>query len=163
MPRNLITVADRARVRELHAEGKTRNDIARAINRSPSTVTGIARSLGLSFDRSATAAATTARQIDNRARRAEIVGRLYGRAEHLLARLEAPAYTFTATTINGIESTSLDHVPAPDEKALASALSTHLSAAGRLEAVDADKGSESAKSMLGGLAVALGIRVAGDA
>ncbi|WP_309116262.1 hypothetical protein [Saccharothrix sp.] len=31
MPRNLVTDADRARVRELHAEGKTRNDIARAI------------------------------------------------------------------------------------------------------------------------------------
>ena len=158
MPRNLVTDADRARVRELHAEGKTRNDIARAIGRSSSTVTGIARELGLSFDRSSTAAATAARQIDNRARRTEIVGRLYGRAEHLLARLEADRYVFTATTINGIESKTLDHVPAPDEKALASALSTHLSAAGRLEAVDADKGSEGAKSMLGGLAVALGIQ-----
>ncbi|WP_221761289.1 helix-turn-helix domain-containing protein [Kibdelosporangium aridum] len=69
MPRNLITDADHDRVRELHAEGKTRNDIARAIGRSPSTVTGIARKLGLTFDRSATAAATHARQIDNRARR----------------------------------------------------------------------------------------------
>lgn len=157
MPRNLVTDTDRVRVRELHAEGKSRNDIARAIRRSASTVTGIARELGLSFDRSATAAATQARQIDNRARRTEIVGRLYGRAEHLLVRLEAPVYTFTATTINGIESKTLDHVPAPDEKALATALSTHLSAAGRLEQVDADKGSDGAKSMLGGLAVALGI------
>ncbi|WP_202919336.1 helix-turn-helix domain-containing protein [Saccharothrix deserti] len=159
MPRNLVTDADRARVRELHAEGKTRNDIARAINRSSSTVTGIARELGLSFDRSKTAAATAARQIDNRSRRTEIVGRLYGRVEHLLARLEADRYVFTATTINGIESKTLDHVPAPDEKALASALSTHLSAASRLEQVDADKGSEGAKSMLGGIALALGVSV----
>ncbi|TCO64374.1 helix-turn-helix domain-containing protein [Actinocrispum wychmicini] len=158
MPRNLITDADRDRVRELHAAGKTRNDIARAIGRSPSTVTGIARSLGLSFDRSATAAATHARQVDNRARRTEIVGRLYGRAERVLARLEAPTYTFTATTVHGIETKTLDHVPAPDEKALASATSTHLAAAARLEQIDADKGSEGAKSMLGGLAVALGIR-----
>lgn len=158
MPRNLITDADRDRVRDLHSEGKSRNDIARAISRSPSTVTGIARSLGLSFDRSATAAATHARQIDNRSRRTEIVGRLYGRAERILGRLEAERYTFTATTINGIESKVLNHVPAPDEKALASAMSTHLAAAARLEQVDADKGGDGAKSMLGGLAVALGIR-----
>lgn len=162
MPRNLITDADRDQVRALHAEGKTRNDIARALNRSPSTVTGIARALGLSFDRTATAAATHARQVDNRARRAEIVGRLYGRAEHLLARLEAERYSFTATTVHGIETKSLDHVPAQDEKALASATSTHLGAAARLEQVDADRGAEGAKSMLGGLAVALGIQVAFD-
>lgn len=158
MSRNPITDADRGQVRELHAQGKTRNDIARTIGRSPSTVTGIAHVLGLSFDRSATAAATHARQVDNRARRTEIVGRLYDRAEQILGRLEAERYTFTATTVNGIESKVLDHVPAPDEKALASAMSSHLGAAARLEQVDADKGAEGAKSMLGGLAVALGIR-----
>ncbi|WP_414936636.1 helix-turn-helix domain-containing protein [Amycolatopsis sp. cmx-11-51] len=157
MPRNLITETDRERVRELHTEGKTRNDIAREINRSPSTVTGISRALGLSFDRSATAAATHARQVDNRSRRADIVGRLYSRAERILGRLEADQYTFTATTINGIESKALDHVPAPDEKALASAMSTHLSTAAKLEQVDADTGAEGARSMLDGLAVALGI------
>lgn len=156
MPRNLITDVDRDRVRELHGQGTTRNDIARAISRSPSTVTAIARQLGLSFDRSKTAAATHARQVDNRARRVEIVGRLYDRAEQVLARLEEPAYTFTATTVHGIETKTLDHVPALDEKALASATSTHLAAAARLEQVDADKGTEGAKSMLGGLAVALG-------
>ncbi len=162
MPRNLITDADRTRVRELHAEGKSRNEIARALGRAPSTVTGIAGALGLSFDRSATAAATHARQVDNRARRTEIVGRLYDRAEQILGRLEADQYTFTATTVNGIETKTLDHVPAPDEKALASAMSTHLGAAARLEQVDADKGAEGAKSMLGGLAVALGIRTTVD-
>ncbi|MEV6712004.1 hypothetical protein AB0M48_08155 [Lentzea sp. NPDC051208] len=158
MPRNLVTDADRDRVRELHAEGKSRNEIARATGRSASTVTGLARELGLSFDRAKTAAATQARQLDNRARRTEITSRLYGRAEQVLARLESPGYKFTATTVHGIETKTLDHVPAQDEKSLASALSTHLGAAARLEAIDAEKGSEGAKSMLTGLAVALGIR-----
>ena len=157
MPRNLVTDTDRDRVRELHAEGKSRNDIARVTGRSASTVTVIARELGLSFDRSKTAAATQARQIDNRARRTEITSRLYGRAEQVLARLESTGYKFTATTVHGIETKTLDHVPAQDEKSLASALSTHLAAAARLEAIDAEKGSEGAKSMLTGLAVALGI------
>ncbi|MGW1678517.1 helix-turn-helix domain-containing protein [Saccharopolyspora sp. NPDC002376] len=47
-----ITDADRERVRELHTQGKTRNHIASEIGRSPSTVSKIARELGLSFDRS---------------------------------------------------------------------------------------------------------------
>jgi hypothetical protein len=162
LSRNPITTADRNRVRDLHAQGKTRNEIARAVGRAPSTVTGIARALGLSFDRTATAAATHARQLDNRARRTEIVARLYDRAEEILGRLEAERYTFTATTVNGIESKVLDHVPAPDEKALASAMASHLGAASRLEQVDADKGAEGAKSMLGGLAVALGIQATVD-
>ena len=66
-------------------------------------------------------------------------------------------YTFTATTVHGIETKVLDHVPAPDEKALASAMSTHLGAAAKLEQIDADTGAEGARSMLGGLAIALGI------
>lgn len=56
MPRP-ITDADRERVRELHVQGKTRNDIAREIGRAPSTVSKPARALGLPFDRSKTAAA----------------------------------------------------------------------------------------------------------
>jgi hypothetical protein len=43
VPRNLINDADRERVRALHAEGMSRNDIACEIGRSPSTVTGTTR------------------------------------------------------------------------------------------------------------------------
>jgi helix-turn-helix protein len=162
MPRP-ITDADRERVRELHAQGKTRNDIAKTIGRSPSTVSKIARALGLSFDRTKTAAATAAKQQDNRARRADLVGRLYGRSEAILDRVEAPTYTFTAPTVHGIETKVLDHVPAPDEKALAASVSSHLTSAAKLEAVDADRGTEAAKSMLGGLAAAFGLHTpAGD-
>lgn len=152
-----ITDLDRERVRELHAQGKTRNDIAREIGRSPSTVSKLARALGLSFDRTKTAAATAAKQQDNRARRTSLVGRLYGRSERILDRVEAPNYTFTTATVNGIETKVLDHVPAPDEKALAASISSHLTSAAKLEAIDANRGTESAKSMLGGLAAALGL------
>lgn len=156
MPRPL-TDSDRARVHELHAQGKTRNQIAAEIGRSPSTVSKIARGLGLSFDRSATAAATTAKQRDNRARRVDLVARLYQRAEHTLDRLEADRYKFTATTVNGIETRVLNHVPAQDERHLSSSISTNLATAAKLEAVDADGQAEVARSMLGKLADALGI------
>lgn len=152
-----ITDSDRARVRDLHAQGLSRNDIAKTVGRSPSTVSKIARALGLSFDRTKTVAATAAKQQDNRARRADLVGRLYGRSERILDRVEAPEYKFTAPTVNGIETKVLDHVPAPDEKALAASVSSHLTSATKLEAIDADRGSEAAKSMLGGLAAALGL------
>ncbi|MCI2424110.1 helix-turn-helix domain-containing protein [Saccharopolyspora sp. K220] len=99
-------------MRELHAQGKTRNDIAREIGRSPSTVSRLAHAAGLSFDRSKTAAATQAKQRDNAARRADLVRRLYGRGEANLGRLEAPRYKFTTATVNGIETKVLDHVPA---------------------------------------------------
>ena len=139
-------------MRELHTAGLSRNDIAREIGRSPSTVSKIARELGIHFDRAATAAATMAKQRDNRARRADLVARLYTRAETILDRLEAPVYDYTATTVRGIETATLDHVPAPDEKALAGAISAHLAAAARLEAIDADQGAGEARSMLAELA-----------
>ncbi|GAA2772869.1 helix-turn-helix domain-containing protein [Saccharopolyspora taberi] len=163
MARRLTPVTDteRARVRELHEQGKTRNDIAKLMGRSPGTVTVIARELGLSFDRSATAAATEAKQRDNRARRAELVDRLYTRAERVLETLEADEYRFTATTINGIETERLGHVPAQDERHLSSSISTHLTTAAKLEAIDADGQAEAARSMLGSLAEALGITAPG--
>lgn len=153
-----VTGSDRERVRELHAQGMTRNDIAKQIGRSPSTVSKLAHALGLTFDRSKTAVATVAKQRDNQARRADLVARLYGRGERILDRVEAPRYTFTTATVNGIETKILDHVPAPDEKALASSVSSHLTSAAKLEAIDADRGTDAAKSMLGGIATALGIR-----
>lgn len=142
-------------MRKLHAQGMTRNDIARDIGRSPSTVSKIARGLGLSFDRSATAAATAAKQRDNKARRADIVARLYVRVERILDRLEAPEYRFTATSVNGIETRTLDHVPGQEEKALSGAISGNLGAAARLEQIDAHKGADDAHSMLGQLAAGL--------
>ncbi|MGP4019968.1 helix-turn-helix domain-containing protein [Saccharopolyspora sp. 5N708] len=67
-----VTEQERERVRELHAQGKTRNAIAKIMGRSPGTISTIARELGLAFDRSATAAASAAKAADNKARRVEI-------------------------------------------------------------------------------------------
>lgn len=68
-----ITDADRARVRHLHAEGKSRNAIARAIERSAATVSKIAAHEGLAFSGGArVAAATEARRADAAARREQL-------------------------------------------------------------------------------------------
>ncbi|MCQ8829848.1 helix-turn-helix domain-containing protein [Streptomyces malaysiensis] len=65
-----ITNRDREQVRRLHAEGKSRNAIARATGRSAATVSKIAREEGLTFSGGArVAAATEARRADAAARR----------------------------------------------------------------------------------------------
>jgi IS30 family transposase len=64
---------DREAVRRLHAEGKTRNAIARAIGRSAATISKIAREEGLTFAGGArVAAATEARRADTAARREQL-------------------------------------------------------------------------------------------
>lgn len=68
-----VTDADREQVRRLHAEGASRNAIARQLGRSASTVSKIARELGLAFSGGArVAAATEARRADAAARREQL-------------------------------------------------------------------------------------------
>ncbi|WP_329622933.1 helix-turn-helix domain-containing protein [Streptomyces sp. NBC_01255] len=90
-----ITEKDRKQVRALHAEGMSRNDIARKISRSPSTVSKLAADMGLSFDRAAqVAAATTARKADLSARRATMAETLQDVAEREIARMTQPQLYF---------------------------------------------------------------------
>ncbi len=91
--RKPITDEDRDQVRQLHAEGMTRNAIARAIGRSGSTVSKIAGDFEppLSFERGPeVVAATDARRIDLAARRAQFAERLHESAERLHEQLFAP-------------------------------------------------------------------------
>ncbi|WP_051778789.1 helix-turn-helix domain-containing protein [Streptomyces sp. NRRL S-241] len=68
-----ITDADREAVRRLHAEGKSRNAIARETGRSAATVSKIAAAEGLTFSGGArVAAATEARRADAAARRDQL-------------------------------------------------------------------------------------------
>lgn len=59
-------------VAELAANGIARNEIARRIGVSPSTVSLAAENLGIKFDRAQTSAATAARVADFKARRVEL-------------------------------------------------------------------------------------------
>ncbi|MFJ9645002.1 helix-turn-helix domain-containing protein [Streptomyces sp. NPDC101206] len=159
-----VTDAERARVRELHAQGLGRNAIAREIGRGTRTVSVIADGLGLDFDRSRTAVATEARKADARARRVALIERAYARAEAIYTRLEADqtsGYKYTSPTVHGIETAVLDHVPAQDERALAMAAGQHLTHAAKLEAIDAGAGHEEDRGILAGLARALGWPTAG--
>lgn len=89
-----ITDEDRRRVAELHAQDKTRNEIARAIGRAQSTVSKIAAELGLEFDRTRTAEATRAKVLDAKDRRAQLALDLLADAERLRAQMWKPCTAF---------------------------------------------------------------------
>ncbi|MGW5409012.1 helix-turn-helix domain-containing protein [Streptomyces spiralis] len=86
-----VTDEERERVRELHAEGKGRNEIAELLGRSGRTISKIADRLGLSFARAAEVrAATEVRQADLADRRAALAQRLHDIAERELDKLTQP-------------------------------------------------------------------------
>lgn len=86
-----VTDQERQRVRELHAEGKGRNEIAEILGRGGRTISNIAKDLGLSFARaSEVRQATEIRQADLADRRASLAQRLQEVAERELEKINAP-------------------------------------------------------------------------
>lgn len=150
-----VTDETRADVRRLHGEGLGRNAIARELGRSPRTVSLICEELGLTFDRTAAAAATEARMVDVRARRADITERLYAQAERILARLEKPQHRIREVSFGKVVTYEVDELPAQDVRNLMVAVSTATTQAAKMEALASDNGLADAKSMLGQLAAGL--------
>lgn len=89
-----VTSEERARIIEAVRGGMSRNDAARTFERSPATISKIAHKAGLNFDRSKTAAATKAKQADNRERRASITTRMLDDIEKLQSQLFAPTMVY---------------------------------------------------------------------
>ncbi|MEU6032023.1 helix-turn-helix domain-containing protein [Streptomyces tauricus] len=86
-----VTDKERERVRELHAAGKGRNEIAAELGRGGRTISEIAKSLGLSFARAAQVhQATEIRSADLAARRATFAIKLQDIAETEAAKINAP-------------------------------------------------------------------------
>lgn len=149
------TPADRDRVLALHAEGKGRNEIHRETGYPLNYVSTVVKQAGLTFERGArVAAATAAATMDNKARRANIINRMYRQAEEVLDRLENPTeYTTLTKGTGGAEhATTLDFIPANDRKAELTSIGISLDKAIKLEQVDTDNGAKHAVSMLDRLA-----------
>lgn len=147
----------RARVIELIKQEVGRNAIALEVGISTAAVSRIAKAEGLSFKKTQTAAATAVRQIDRAAARADIIDRMYLRAQRVLKRLEADTYTYRMATETGSQLVHDDDPPAGDEKNLAAALGIYVDKATRLELVDADASESGARSMLADLGRMMGI------
>lgn len=152
-------------VRRMHADGKSLNAVARALGRSTSTIGTISKRLGLSWDRSRLAAAVSAKQTDNRARRAALIEAAYVEMGEIVKRLRAGREGEFHTILKGeggAEHTeTIEFVPSVEALNLLRAFSVVAKTAVDLEKVDGDQGVDGAKSMLGNLA--LGLRAVYDA
>lgn len=78
---------DPQRLRELHGQGLSSSAIAGELGVSQSTISRHARRLGLSFDRSKTKAATEAKVVDAKAKRAQLANDLLDDAAKIRAQL----------------------------------------------------------------------------
>lgn len=152
-----LTDRDRDQVRALHAQGMNRNAIAREIGRAQSTVSKIAKELGLTFDRTRTAEATKAKVIDAKARRAQLAALLLEDAHRLREQLWQPC---KLVKIGGKDNVATEHpLDRPlfeDQLKIVQASSLAAERHARLVELDADNGVGEATSMLTGLAEALG-------
>lgn len=129
-------------VRRLHAEGKSRNDIARLTGRSGRTVSRIAERLSLSFERGEMVrVATEARKTDAKARRAAIAQALLEDAEKLRLQLWKPAlvYNFGGRD-NTYEERTLDQPTFSDQRNIMQAIGVALDRAVKLDAYDKAEG-----------------------
>ncbi|MCG7524929.1 helix-turn-helix domain-containing protein [Streptomyces sp. OfavH-34-F] len=154
-----ITDADRRQVRELHAAGKSRNEIARALGRSPSTVSKIAGQVDppLAFDRAEQVeAATRVRTADLAARRAALALALQTDAERLRAQLFAPTVHGEFAGKEGHWQTA--NLPQPrfvDQRAIVASVQTAVGTSLRLAPAEGGEDAGQVRSMLGALGEAL--------
>ncbi|XVU25795.1 helix-turn-helix domain-containing protein [Actinoplanes sp. CA-054009] len=159
MPRHNrpVTEDDHRRVRELHAQGKSRNAIAKELGRSGRTISRIAAELKLDFERTeATRAATTAKVEDGRARRAQLqldaldaAGRLMGQ---MFDKTKVYAFGGKENEYNEVEH---DEPPFRDKRDIATAIKALADTALKLAEYDKATGHEDEKSMLTDLREAL--------
>lgn len=101
-----ISDDDKAAILDLHAQGMSRNDIARQTGRGAATVTRVVHAAGLSFDRSATIHATRARQADLAEKRAQLELRYLERAAELLEQMDKPHIVYN---IGGKDNIYTEH------------------------------------------------------
>jgi len=93
-----ITAADQQRIVELHAQGKSRNEIADTLGVTRSAITYWARKLELRFDESQTAEATAARLEQLKRRRLDLAEMIEQQIPALHERLWSPVTTYERGT-----------------------------------------------------------------
>ena len=109
-----MSAKEKARLRALHAEGKSCRQIGKALGRGAATVSRHAAAMGLSFAREATVKATSARVIDLAAFRAQEAVALAEDARRIREQLWQP---FLAWSIGGRENVYTEHeMPRPDPR-----------------------------------------------
>ncbi|HEY3683456.1 MAG TPA: hypothetical protein VGL93_10475 [Streptosporangiaceae bacterium] len=151
-----ISDAERARIIDLARSGMSRAAVGREVGRAASTIGKICAREGIEFDRAPTAAATSAKREDNRAKRADLESLLLDDALRMRAQLWQPSKVWAfGGKENTYEEHAVDEPPFADKRLIMSAVGTAIDKALKLAQVDADDGADDAASMIGRLAEGL--------
>jgi hypothetical protein len=150
MAKDRITDQQRQAVLDLHAAGRGRNDIARALGIGAATVTAIVQQAGLTFERSGESqAATEAKRLDARARRAVIAEQLLLDVQRLQGLMWTPGKIFNfGGKDNSYAEQPVDEPPIRDKRDLMHSISLGLTAAVKLDEYDSGTGLPAALSLL---------------
>ena len=137
--------ADTDELRRRHADGQSLRTIATEMRWAKQTISKRAIEHGLSFDRSRTAAATQARVIDAKAKRAELALALLEDADRLRAQLWAPSLVFNfGGRDNTYEEHTLDKPTYADQLKIMQALGAGIDRHIKLVQVDTDNSDTAA-------------------
>ena len=150
------TTDDEQTLRQLHADGITLTAIAKHLGRDKGSVSRKAAKMGLTWDRSATAAATQAKVLDAKARRAQLKLNLLDDATRLREQLWKPAHYIDhgGKDFDRVEWTQ-DEPTYADKLKLVQAVSAAIGSYDRLEKLDGDGGVADAVGMLDKIADAI--------
>jgi transposase-like protein len=148
MPQRMAPERRAAILRDIQA-GKSRNQIARDHGVSAGSVTNIARENGETgaFDRSGTLKGARAKQIDNRAKRAQLESDLLDDAQKLRKRAWS-AYEVVVSGPEGAETVALDLPPLQDVRAAYTSIGIIVDKSVAIEKHDSGDDAEAAKSVL---------------
>lgn len=157
MPRRWTT-ADDAEMERLHGLGLSCNEIGRRMDRNPSVISLKAKAGGLDFDASELQVANAARSARAKALRQQIELEALEQSLQLLLDRKSKRRKRIMRADRGAEAVvEIDFLPSDDDRNLASMFNALTNQAMRLGALDGDSGVEQAKSMLGKLALQIGL------
>jgi ParB-like chromosome segregation protein Spo0J len=157
-----LSDAEKQSIRDLHAEGLSRNAIAKRVGRSPAAVTALCKREGLAFPAETNTALVAARAVSAKERTLAAHERQLRIVEHQQAKLlrHYDDHEQWKTKIKGKAGAErlidLDFIPPEDERNTTGAISNSIMALSKLAPTE-DAGREAAVSIVEALAASLGL------
>ena len=140
---------ERRRILHLHGLGESRNAIARAVDRSPGVVSKIVKAAGLAFERGAeVAAATEAKRMDNKAKRARLQELLLDDALKLREQLWEPAWLYNFNKDGAFSQERIEQPDFAGQNAIMRTVGVAIDKAARLSEADAGSNADHARSVI---------------
>lgn len=133
---NHFTKAEEAKLKQLHSQGLSLNEIARQLHRSNSTIGKYSKQLGLSYARARTKNATKAKQADAAALRADLKLRLLREAREFMNDLHRPQLVYSFTQRGEYVEHEMPKPPPADARNLMTSVGIALQRSIELERVD---------------------------